>query len=450
VKALKAIQNKVSRQRAKALLQLGNWQQKLRTEAFAAKANADVQQGVEAEKEQKAEELSFSATFTEAVWKLDDGFRHNMVKSMQSKAELVEHIRESRAGQLQTLRELMDLLQGKYSVDEAPRDAPASGAAEQGADSFVQLGSKVHLPKGVSNLQFEIETALRNHKDTHSILLRIRNMLDRAAPVDAGSVQGVAMQMGTALRDLNWEQTKQGDAKIRCESQRLRAQEESQGLKANLALMSAVRNNTQQAMAAARGNLKGIGAKTHALERLANDFAKMVGQAMHTLEGQSQDRGTIMVAVQKAGEIAVGASDKAASTALLEKILTQLETQEQDERQYRAEQSSFRGHFLAYVKGYLQLLKERRGHYESSLSALELYSGEVANDAAVQHGSLEASKDLEREDKELCDTIMKFYDFHNQRRDDLKKALQVVMPQLPDIVGLGVDGGDSNDLLESQ
>jgi len=360
----------------------------------------------------------------------------------------VEMIRDSRAKQLKTLRSLIDLLQGKYSVDSRPpmEDQQAAAAA---ADAFVQLHSNVHLPR-VSNLQFEIETALRKKKDTHSILLRVRDMLDRSAPVDAGSVQGVAVQMGTALRELNSEQTKEGDAKVRCESQHTRGQEESRGLRANLALMGAVYNNTQQAVAAAKGNLKGIAAKTHALEKLASDFAKMVAQAMRTLEGQSQDRGTIMVAVQKTGESAVGLLDKSASTALLEQMLQQLGAQEQQESSYRSEQSAFRAHFLAYVRDYLQLLKERRGHYESSLSALELYSNEVANDASVQHGSLEASKDLEREDKELCDSILRFYDNHNQRRQELKQALQVVLPQLPDIVGLGVDATDASYLLDGQ
>ncbi|CAK0815522.1 unnamed protein product [Prorocentrum cordatum] len=422
VAALKAIQTKVSRQRAKALLQLGNWQQKLRAEAADAKANADMEQGVEAEKEQKAEELLFSSTFTEAVWKLDEDFRGKMSRSMQNKAELVEMIRDSRAQQLRTLKNLIDLLQGKYSVGPTPPTEDVQAAAAL-ADAFVQLRSNVHLPR-VSNLQFEIETALRKKKDTHSILLRVRDMLDRSTPVDAGSVQGVAVQMGTALRELNQEQTKEGDARVRCDSQHMRAREESRGLRANLALMGAVYNNTQQAIAAAKGNLKGIAAKTHALEKLASDFAKMVAQAMRTLEGQSQDRGTIMVAVQKAGESAASLAEKSASTALMEQMLQQLGAQEQQESSYRSEQAAFRTHFLTYVRDYLQLLKERRGHYESSMSALELYSNEVANDAAVQHGSLEASRDLEREDKELCDSILRFYDRHNQRRQELKQALQ--------------------------
>jgi hypothetical protein len=422
------VQSKVSRRRAKALLQLGDRQQKLRAEAASAKANADMEQGVEAEKEQKAEELLFSSTFTEAVWKLDEDFRGKMSKSMQTKAELVDMVRDSRMKQLKTLSDLIDLLRGKYSVGGKPT-AEGQPAAAAAPDAFVQLHSQhsqVHLPR-VSNLQFEIETALRKKKDTHGILLRIRDMLDRSAPVDAGSVQGVAVQMGTALRELSGEQSKEGDAKMRCESQHMRAQEESQGLRANLALMGAVYNNTQQAIAAAKGNLKGIAAKTHALEKLAGDFAKMVAQAMRTLEGQSQDRGTIMVAVQKAGEIAVGAAEKPASAALLEQMLQQLEAQEQQEGSYRAEQSAFRSHFLAYVRDYLQLLKERRGHYESSLSALELYSNEVANDAAVQHGSLDASRDLEREDRELCDSILRFYDRHGQRRQEqLTTLLQEV------------------------
>merc|ERR1719188_1896502 len=120
--------------------------------------------------------------------------------------------------------------------------------------------------------------------------------------------------------------------------------------------------------------------------------------------------------------MAIGEVAKTATTKQLEQILWQLEDQERQERAYRAEQSSFRSLFLTYVRDYLQLLRERRGHYESSLSALELYANEVANDAAVQQASLGASKELQKESADLCDSVLRFYEYHNQRHSELKKS----------------------------
>merc|ERR1719215_1974796 len=116
-------------------------------------------------------------------------------------------------------------------------------------------------------------------------------------------------------------------------------------------------------------------------------------------------------------------------------MLKELQAQEAGERAYRATEVVFRGAFLAYARSYLQLLRESRGHYESSLSALELYNEEVSNDAVAQADSLKTEKELQAESAELCQGILHLYDHHKQRRDDLSRALRALLPDVPVVLG---------------
>jgi hypothetical protein len=446
IKAVEMVKSRLNSQRSQALVQLQSWQRKLSVRATSAEASADEQQGVQAEKEEKVEELSFSSTFTQAVLGIDRGFYEVVQASMQKKADVVEAVRHARQSQIKTLTDLIDLLDGRYSVDDqGAKDEQAGNLTS--SFSFVQVKQRSKANRHqISNLQFEIETALHNKADTHGILLRVKAMLDESA-LDTGSLQDVATDMESVLQTVDNEQSRADDAKQKCESQNLHNLQEDHGLRANLALMNSVRNNTKRAMKAARANLKGIRAKTQALDHLAKDFTHTVGQAMTKLEGQSKDRGMMMVAVKMASEMTSGRSQKdtavysatqrSAATALLQQMLQDLEKQDAGERAYREATTAFRGNFLSYVREYLQLLKERRAHYESSLSALELYSTEVANDANVQSDSVATGTELKKESTDLCDSILKFYQSHNRRRAELSNALRMVLPKVPDVLSLG-------------
>jgi len=383
------------------------------------------------------DEFAFSTTFTEAVLRIDRDFAGRVRESMQHKAELVEAIRTARQAQHKTLTALLDLLKGRYRVEDAGAAAEENEDASPSGVSFLQAQARStgSGPK-VSNLQFQIEAALKRKEDTHGILMRIKDMLSKTAPVNADSVHGLMAELGGVLKSVDMEQSKADLAKAHCESQRGHASLEEQGLRSNMALMDVVHNHTQSAIQAAKYNLQRIVAKTKDLQLSTEEFSKIVAKTTATLEDQSQDRRTIMAAVEKAHEIVSHVETGGpAAGALLEQMLKELQAQEVGERSYRSTEVAFRGSFLAYARSYLQLLRESRGHYESTLSALELYSEEVESDAVAQADSLTTGKALRAESEELCQGIMHFYSHHKKRRQDLSQALRSVLPDVPAVLG---------------
>jgi hypothetical protein len=445
ISALQTIKSRLQSQRAKALLQVSKFETRLAIRSSATENGVQARQGIQANKQENVEELAFSRTFTGAVMKIDQGFFDKVIVSMKTKAQCVETIRRAREQQERTLTDLIDLLDGRYSLDDPSHEQPEDVHTHTlpVSLSFVETGVSVSAShrQQLEGLQFEIETALHNKADTHNILLRVKSMLDDAAPLDAGSMQNVVAEMEGVLRTADDAHERAGDAKQKCESEELHGAQAEQGSQVNLALMSSVRNNTRKAIKASKANLKGIRAKTQALERLSKRFSKIVGVACKNLEEQSRDRHTIMIAVQKVGDIAgqALASQKPAVTALLQQLLQDLEAQERGEEAYRLEATAFHRSFLNYVQEYLQLLQERRSHCETSLSALKLYYTDVASDAKIQQGAVKAGGELETESKDLCNSIMDFYQRHSKRRLELSKALRSVLPRVPDALSSGLN-----------
>jgi len=391
------------------------------------------------------DEFAFSTTFTEAVLRIDRDFTGKIRESMKHKAELVEVIRNARQAQHKTLSALTDLLRGRYKIEGGSGSSTDPEAAADGDEAFaplslLQAGARSHSAQEssvkMSNLQYQIEAALKKKEDTHGILMRIKGMLDKTAPVNADSVHGLLAELGRVLKAVDKEQSRADAAKRRCEAQQGHARLEEQGLRSNMALMDVVHNHTQTAIQAARYNLQQIVAKTKDLQLSTEEFSKIVAKTTATLEDQSQDRKMIMAAVEKAHEIVahVETSGPAAS-ALLEQMLKELQAQEVGERSYRAAEVAFRGSFLAYARSYLQLLRESRGHYESTLSALELYAEEVESDAVAQADSLSTGEELRKESAALCVQIMRFHGHHRQRRQELSRALRSVLPDVPAVLG---------------
>lgn len=425
-------------------------QQTARVQLSTTGQNGTIARGVPA----NLDELSFSTTFTEAVLRIDRDFTFKVRESMKKKAELVEMIRNTRQTQHKTLESLIDLLRGRYKVNNtgAPDAAAGDDAAMLAGPAFLQTSAHSKDPEQpprqqkVSNLQYQIEAALKKKEDTHGILMRIKEVLDKTAPVNADSVQGLMSELGGVLRSVNVEQSHSDQAKAKCTSQSKHANLEEQGLRANMALMDVVHNHTQAAIQAAKYNLQRIVTKTKDLQLSTEEFSKIVSKTTATLEDQSQDRRTIMAAVEKAREIVSHVdSGGPAASALLEQMLKDLQAQEVGERTYRATEVAFRQSFLAYAGSYLQLLRESRGHYESSLSALELYAEEVESDTVAQADSLASGKELQKESEDLCAGILRFYGHHKRRRDDLRHALQAVLPEVPAVLAgsAGPSGSDA-------
>jgi len=482
IAALKTIQAMIQSGKSQALLQTGT-QQKATMEAATAEANSHERQGIQADEEKNAQELAFSVTFAEAVLRIDHDFQSKVLESMAKKANLVSAARTSRETQHKTLLELVDLLRGRYVVDELSGQkedvASALGQKEdQMMDAFPSEGSvdftigpeesvvEEEIPlafmqvaaKGsgaaggtskaaakssegaggamqVTNLQQEIETALRKKENTHGILLKVQAMLDRDAPVSADSVQQVVNDLGGVLRDVEGEQSRSLDVKRKCEEQTVHASREDQQMRANLALMITVRNRTKAAIEVAKRNLVSIVNKTKNLESSTQEFSNIVAKMSRTLEDQSRDRATIMAAVRKAREIvARRTSAGPAADALLYRMLQEVQSQDAKEREYRSEEVNAKDSFMAYTRGYLQLLQERRGHYQSSLSALELYSDEVESDAAAQAATLGTDGELQKESRELCAGIMLSYRRHSNRRKELSRMLRTVIPEMPGVM----------------
>merc|ERR1719408_465661 len=308
--------------------------------------------------------------------------------------------------------------------------------------SFLQEASQAQshtsITQKVGALQSEIESTIKNNGDTHAILMRIQGMLDENQPIDATNVRSTMVEMQNVLRSVEDDQAKSDEAKRGCESQKFHANEEEQGLKANLALMSAARDHAAKAIKAAQTNVKGIEKKDQALKKSSKDFSHISAQAIKSLESQSHDRQTIMMAVKKAAEVVGPTLPAGVSTVeLMQSLLSDLEAQEAKERVYRSQQDAFRSEFLHYTQDYAQLLSERRRHYESTLGVLELHVSELGSDLLAQQQTLSTGDELRQQSEGLCESVLKFYDKHTKQRSELSKALRNILPSMPAVLGNG-------------
>mmetsp|Transcript_62816 Transcript_62816/g.141900 ORF Transcript_62816/g.141900 Transcript_62816/m.141900 type:complete len:658 (-) Transcript_62816:67-2040(-) len=420
VSALKMVETKLHLQKSQSLLMLSTKRQTLSSQVAMATTSGVKQQGMDAENGQKAQELTFSITFTSAVVGLDKTFLQAIRDSVKSKAQMVEAVRTARQNMFKTLKELLDLLRGQYSVEDRPVPAPAGM-------SFLQvepLSTHAYLPPSLIN---EMETAVRNKADTHDLLLKIKARFEEEKELDSTTARGVMEDLGGVLREVDSVQSKMAEVKQHCRDQGLASGRQAQSLKSNLALMGTVQMHSKAAIWAAKSNLQRISAKMQALKSSGLDFSRIYSRAINTLKGHSRDRATILAAVQKASNVV----ESSAAAALMGQMYKQLQTLEETEREYRAVEASFKASLVAYLEGYHQLLQERRVHFQSSLSALELYTSEVAGDMAEQSASLGMSGDIDKQDKDLCDSILKFYANFAERHAQLTDDLQRVIPRVP-------------------
>jgi hypothetical protein len=438
--ALTSVQKRLFGMKAEALLQFDSLHRRFEKEAVVAGASAQAQQGLEAENEQKAQELMFSIKFTKSVLKIDQQFYNMVSEHVKSNADLIYGIRDLRQAQLKILRDLTGIL-------------GAEGAIASGALSFLAVASKsshehkeTNSQESESGLQREIETTIQNGGDTHAILMRVQAQLDESQPIDASSVRSTMVEMQNALQSVENDQSKFEEAKRGCESQKFHANEEEQGLKANLALMSAARDHAEKAIKAAETNVRGIEKKDQALQKSSTDFTRISVQALKSLEGQSHDRKTIMMAVKKAAEVVGPTLPAGVSTVeLMQSLLQDLQAQEAKEQAYRNQQDAFRAEFMHYVQDYTQLLGERRRHYESTLGVLELHVSELASDLLAQQQTLSTGSELRKQSEGLCESVLKFYEKHTKQRAELSKTLRSILPNMPTVLSAGaIESADLN------
>merc|ERR1719375_2489887 len=130
IAGLQWIQNSLHDRKDQALGQFESRQQKYESDATATSANLDAQQGVQAENERKSEELSFSVGFTKVVLEKDQQFLSVVTRTAREKKRLVDEIGALRSKEQTTIKNLVDILNGKYKVGNAPTLAPLPVAVE--------------------------------------------------------------------------------------------------------------------------------------------------------------------------------------------------------------------------------------------------------------------------------------------------------------------------------
>jgi hypothetical protein len=421
VAALQTITSRLHKRRSGVLLQLQNREQELSGVEAKAAQQTDAAQGAEEETDQKAEELAFSVSFTDSVLQGDATFLAKVQKHIRAKNTLVDNIRATRKKQTSTIEDLVDLLKGKFTVNQ---DAPGVSLLQE--------------EDGNTALQTQIEAAIRHRANTHGILMRVKAVLDNAAPIDTDSVRDVMTKMGSALRAVDTEDASADDAKRECEQQQFRAGQEYSQLQRSLANMRVSKNHTEAALKATKKNLEGIASKSQTLKKSSAQFGRMANGAIRTISGQGHDRGMIMAALHKAQDLVPnqGLDERGAQAAdaLLGQLMSLLESQDKSEHTYKAQQEALRSDLNEYTSDYEQLLSERRVHYERTLSALELYSSELSGDTAARIDSLQDEDELKAEGGDLCSSIMAFYKKHSERRVELSSALRAALPKLPEIL----------------
>jgi len=478
ISALRKVDQGLKNKKTQALGQFESRREKYQSDAAATEANMDAQEGVQAENERKADELSFSVSFTDAVLNKDSAFSKEVQKHAKVKKALVDRIGELREKELNTMQSLDDILDGKYNTETLPgvpaeeSTAPAESnsdaeetAAKQreaaaeahskwlwsdhpkkglallqagGPLSLLQTSSRPAGQKTSKSLSKQIDEAIHNGQDTHDLLMQLKAQFDSSsgANLDAENVKNVISAMQDVLRSLEGEQSKAAEAKQKCDEQMYRAAEEEQGLKANLALMSASEDHTHAAVKASKSNLMGIGKKIAALQKSSTDFKSIQAQMLRTLEDTTKDRRTILVAVKKAAEVADRAlpAEQAPAIVLLKQLYKYFDEHDRLEQKYQRGEKNFQASFVQYVSEYVQLLKDRQSHYEDSLASLELYSDELSFDEDAQAGSLSSSEELRDEDKDLCKDIQGFYASHASQRSKMIENLKSVLPKVPEIL----------------
>lgn len=420
--ALSEVKDHFESMESQALVQLSSMHSHSEEDAVSSAYRAEAQQGIEAENEEKVAELSFSIKFTSAVLKIDQKFAQTVGTHLASNSELIHTIRDLRQAQLKILRDL----RGIFGAEGAIATAGVSNTPGAGL-SFLELDA-ASFSSFQGGLESEVESALHNHVDTHAILMRVKDMLDNAEPINTESVQSTVMEMQGVLHSVEADKSKYEEAKRGCESQTFHVKEQEEGLIANMALMTAAHDHAAKAIKAAKKNVDGIEKKAHALEKSSKDFSHISSQALKSLEGQSKDRATILMAVQKAIEVV--ASERVSTAHLMQTLSQDMSTQETKEKIYRKQQHLFEAAFSSYVKEYEQLLADRRRHYESSVGVLELHVSELGSDLLAQKQILGTGRQLREQSAGLCESVLHFYDKHAKMRADLSKSLRSIVPSM--------------------
>jgi hypothetical protein len=447
MKLLQELATSSTQRRTKLLVQLEGRRQRLTARTTDASTKADAARRKLSEEVQHTSELSFSVGFSSAAGHIDDNFLTKVRDQMTRKTDLVLQLRAARSGQLTTLKELSDLVS---------RNEEKQIGASSTSLSFLQRSppSSTRRPAPTldfSALQTEIEAAIRQKNDTHAILMRMKAALNPSPPTE-DSVNNVVAAIGTAMRSVDTVQTSAEDATRACTAQRFAVDDDQRRLRSTLSLAAASENHTMAAIRATRHDLDGIASKAQALNHSATGLAEVSSQLRKVLNKQRRDRSTIHAALRKAKELAGQSLDPVTAPpamALLGRLVEQYHAEDSGERAYEAQQLALEREDAAFTRDYNQLLTERKLHYQSSLSALELYASEIVGDANTKQAALANGAQLQDAGQDLCDSIMTFYKKHTARREHLSGVLREVLPKIPDVLSKGDPSSSGSRSLEN-
>lgn len=427
IAALQVVKRELRSRKLQSLGQFEARVQKYSSDATATIASIAQKRGMEAENSQRNEEISSSVAFTKTVLQRDMAFSRFLFNAEKTKTALGSRIHDLRSKEARTLQDLIDILSGKYNVKNGATPA------------FLQTSMRALKIAPFSSLQTQIEDGLHRNMDLHKLLMQVKDSVDRSmgSNVNAENVRGIMASLQDVLHDVEGEQSKADAVKRKCDNQMYRATEEEQSIKANIVLINMARSHTETAIQAVKQSIHGMAKKIEALTKSAEDCEHINSQAMRTLEEQARDRSTILVALSRAAEIAEDSDlvDTPVVT-LLRQLDDVTKEHELQERSFREQQTALKKEVSRYLHEYSEALKERTFQYKDTLAALELHRDEIADDEAGQKDSLVSSTELEEEDKQLCQGIMKAYDEHSKRRLELMGLLKRMLPKVPEILNM--------------
>jgi hypothetical protein len=416
------IQGHISHKKAVALAEFSSRVERYQSAAVATQADVVQRDGQVADSDWRVQELKFAVHFTNTVIAKDRQFLQRLDDFVNKTDRMEEHQKKLQDFALATI--------DKLNLQLGTTAQPAS---------FVQMradkkGAKHH------SLTNEIEDALKGKKDTHTILMRIKGMLDSdaAASLTTDNVKNVMGALQEVMRKLNKQQDSANLAQRQCESQNLNSEEEQRSEDRELNLMRGAMSNTVAAIAVAKKHLVGIHEKQAALTEVDGQFTHLDSSSSKTIGDQIKNRNMILMALQKAVVVAqkLNIGHSAGEFKDLEVAVATLDRSVKEQRHEAVELLQ---DFEDYSKSYQELLTDRQEHYTHALSDLQLHLDEIQEDVQAHTVSTQHDHDAEGERAKYCSLVMMFFQSETKRRNDAIQTIKSVLPQVPDILTLSQD-----------
>mmetsp|Transcript_15588 Transcript_15588/g.37466 ORF Transcript_15588/g.37466 Transcript_15588/m.37466 type:complete len:652 (+) Transcript_15588:191-2146(+) len=420
---LTEIQEHISQKKAVALAEFSSRVQRYQSAAVATESDVVQRDGQVADSDWRVQELKFAQHFTDTVIAKDREFLQRL-DAYVNRTDMLE-------GQQKKLQE--------FALGTIAKLDQELGQHAQAPASFVQMKGIKKTGKHHS-LTSEIEDALKTKKDTHTILMRIKGMLDSdaAASLTTDNVKNVMGALQQVLKKLTKQQDSASLAQRQCESQNLNSAEEQRSEDRELNLMRGAMANTVAAMSVAKAHLTGIHDKQEALTQVEGQFVHLDSSAGKTIGDQVKNRNMILMALQKALIVAekLNIGQSASQFKDLEVAVANLDRSVKEQRH---EAVQLLQDFQDYTKTYQELLTDRQEHYTHALSDLQLHMAEIQEDVQAHTVSTEHDHDAEGERSKYCSLVLMFFQSEAKRRADAIQTIRAVLPQVPEILTLTED-----------